>query len=255
MLRRFNETGRKTISKENASVRIQSAEADQSPVFKVNLDLEQYDFAPEAMVRVEASRSIVVERWDAGSIRDVVQRGHYMGHLKVAPTSSQFKVVVVAGDGSGRLQGASGPIKPMLPVESLIALRPADIGGEVWRVSFGDSDLPELLVNNQLEMMSEIVRSDAQFRSLVMPQVLRTVLTQIIFVDGADYDDEEESWHKGWFNLAQSLHSRQAPKVTDGADSNQAQEALDWIDQVVGEFSKQKVHAADLYRDVRQAAS
>ena len=255
MLRRFNETGRKTISKEHASVRIQSAEADQSPAFKVDLDLEQYDFAPEAMVRVEASRSIVVERWDAGSIRDVVQRGHYMGHLKVAPTSSQFRVVVVGGGGSGRLLGASGPIKPKLPVESLIALRPADIGGEVWRVSFGDSDLPELLVNNQLEMMSEIVRNDAQFRSLVMPQVLRTVLTQIIFVDGADYDDEEESWHKGWFNLAQSLHGRRAPKVTDGPDSNQAQEALDWIDQVVGEFSKQKVHAADLYRDVRQAAS
>ena len=255
MLRRYNATGRKTISKEDASVRIQSAEVDQSPVFKVDLDLEQYDFAPEAMVRIEASRSIVVERWDAGTVHDVIQRGHYTDYLKIAPTGSQFKIVVVSGDGTGRLLGASGPIAPILPVESLIALRPADIESEVWRVSFGDSDLPELLVNNQLETMSEIVRNDAQFRSLVMPQVLRTVLTQIIFVDGADYDDDELSWHKGWFNLAQSLHGRRPPKVTDDADSNQAHDALEWIDQVVGEFSKQKVHAADLYRDVRQTAS
>lgn len=255
MLRRFNETGRKSISREHASVRIRPSEADQTTSFKVDLDLEDYDFGPDAVVRIEAWRSNIGERWAAGTIRDVVERGYYMDQMKEAPITSQFRVVVVDGDGSGKLLGASGPIKPRLPVESLIALLPEDLGGEVWRVDFGDGDRPALLVNNRLEMMSEVVRSDAQFRSLVMPQVLRTVLTQIIFVDGADVDDEEEGWHKGWFNLAQSVHGGQVPKVTERDDQAQAEMAQDWIDRVISAFSEQKVHAADLYRATQQAAS
>ncbi|MYB21443.1 MAG: hypothetical protein F4066_06640 [Chloroflexi bacterium] len=255
MLRRFNETGRKTIAREHASVRIRPSEGDQPTSFKVDFELEDYNFSPDAVVRIEAWRSNIGERWEAGTVRDVVERGYLVDQMREAPITSQFRVVVVEGDGTGKLLGASGPIKPRLPVESLIALEPQDLGAEVWRVDFGDGDRPTLLVNNQLEMMSEIVRNDAQFRALVMPQVLRSVLTQIVFVDGADLDDEEDGWHKGWFILAQSVHGGQVPKVTERDDQAQAEIAQDWIEQVVSAFSEQKVHAADLYREVQQAAT
>ena len=255
MLRRFNETGRKTISKEHATVRVRPREDSDNSAFRIDFQLDGYGFDPAAVVRVEAWRSNIGERWDVGTVADAAYRGEFVGLMNEAPMSSQFKVVVVAGDGSGKLLGASGPIKPKQPTESLIPLEPTDLGSEVWRVDFADDGQPVLLVNNRLEMMSEIVRSDDQFRALVMPQVLRTVLTHIIFVAGADYDDDEEGWHQGWFNLAQSVFTAKAPKVTDPDSDSQRLDAQTWIEDVVAEFSEQRVKAADLYSRAQQAAS
>ena len=257
MLRRFNETGRKTISKEHAHVLVRQREDTNNAYFRMDLQLDSYGFDPAAVVRVEAWRSNIGERWEVGTVADAANRGEFSGFMNEAPMSSQFKVVVVAGDGSGRLLGTSGPIKPKLPTESLIPLEPTDLGSEVWRVDFdGDGDgQPVLQVNSRLEMISEIVRTDDQFRALVMPEVFRTVLTHIVFVAGADHDDDEEDWHRGWFNLAQSVFSTKAPKVTDPEDSSQQLDAQNWIDEVVAQFSEQRVKAADIYGRARQAGS
>ena len=255
MLRRFNHTGRHTISKDHVSIRVRPREHSDKAAFIADLELDGYGFDPAAVVRMEASRSLIVERWDVGTVTDATNSREFLGLMNEVPMTSQFKVFVVAGDGSGRLLGASGPIKPKLPVESLIPLEPTDLGGEVWRVDFVDDGQPVLLVNNRLPAMSEIVRNDKQFRALVMPQVLRTVLTHIIFVAGADYDDDEETWHQGWFNLAQAVFSTRAPKVTNPEDDSQLLDAQRWIEEVVAEFSERRVKAAEIYGRARQEDS
>ena len=255
MLRRFNSTGRQKILNEHAAVRIRAPDDNNARSFELTLDLSSYQFDPEAQVRIVAWRSNVGERWDLGVAGQLSPGAQISKRMHEVPDTSQFRVVVAAGDGSGMLLGATVAIKPKMPVESLIALRPDDLGEEVWRVSFGDDDMPELLVNNKIEMMSEIVRSDAAFRALVMPQVLRTVLTQIMFVLGGDSDDNEEPWYLGWFHLAQSLLPGEIPKIADHDDSSQQAAAQAWIEQVVHAFAMAKVNAAEQYRGAQQAAS
>ena len=248
MLRNFNSTGRQKILNEHAQVVIHPAAREEAPLFDVDLQLARYNFEPDAAVRVEAWRTNISQRWSFGTIGQLKPPREVDRRMTVAPVESQFKVFVVAADGSGRLLGATGPIKPKLPRESLIPLQEKELEGEVWRVNFGDDDLPILEVNNQLEQISEIVRSDAAFRSLVMPQVLRTVLTQILLVEEADADDDEEGWHSGWLRLAQAHVPGRPPKVTDRSDSGQRQQAQTWIDQVVGKFSAERVQAVAGYR-------
>ena len=255
MLRRFNYTDRKRISKDDAIVKIRSGGAGQIPIFDIELRLEQYGFAaldPDARVRVEAHRGNAAQRWDFGTVSNLTPPPEHERCLTEAPVTSQFKVVVVA-DGSGRLLGASQHIKPQLPRESLIPLDQVDLEGEVWRIDFGDGDdLAVLQVNSRLEMISEIARSNDQFIALVMPQVLRTVLTQIILVEGADADDTE-SPHSAWINFARSLRPGEPPKVTDSGDDAQRRRAREWIDEVVRTFSLQKVDAVERYRQAREA--
>ncbi len=255
MLRRFNATGRKKIVGQHALVRILPANDGDKRRFEIELDLTSYQFPSDARVRVEAQRSNVAEHWDFGAAGQLAP-DTYSKIISQAPITSQFKVIVVAGDGSGKLLGASASITPKQPTESLIPLTPTDLGHEVWRVSFGDDDeLPVLEVNSSIEAISEIVRSDTAFRSLVMPQVLRTVLTQIIFVLGGDTNDDEESWHLGWFRLAQSFVPGKPPKLSDDPDPSEKTEASEWIERVVEAFAARKVQAAERYRDAQQAAS
>ena len=257
MLRRFNQTGRHRIHTEHVEIQIRSANERNVRICEITLDLSSYDFEPDAAVRVEAWRGNISERWDFGEAGQLGVGARFDRPMNEAPENSQFKVVVVAADGSGRLLGASAAIKPKMPVESLIPLTPTDLGDEVWKVSFGETNdgLPDLLVNSRIERISEDVRSDEKFRSLVMPQVLRSVLSHIIFVLGGDEDDDEAGWYVDWFRLAKSVAPGEIPKVTDRQDQSKLEDAQDWIDRVVEEFATKKVHAAEQYRMAQQGTS
>ena len=249
MLRRYNYTGRSTIAKQHAVVEIRRAERGAAPIFDVNLKLDSYNFEPDASVRVEASRGNIGQRWSFGTVGSLTPPPDANRRLTEVPDGAQFRVVVVASDGSGRLLGACEKISPELPERSLIALKATDLGGEVWRLDFGEGDLPVLLVNSQLEMMSEAARSDHQFRSLVMPQVFRSVLNQIMFVERADFDDgNEEGWYQGWLRLAKTLVEDHPPNVTQSDSESERSAAQDWIDRVVDAFSAQRLKAVELYR-------
>ncbi len=253
MLRRFNQTGRDRIHTEHVGVQLRSVDEQNVRICEITLDLSSYQFAPDSAVRVEAWRGNISQRWDLGKAGELGIGTRFDRPMNEAPENSQFKVVVVAADGTGKLLGASTAIRPKMPVASLIPLTPTDLGDEIWKVNFGDeSDLPELLVNNKIETISEIVRNDDAFRALVMPQVLRSVLTQIIMVLGGDEDDDEERWYLDWFRLAKSIAPGDVPKVTDRTDLSQLEAAQEWIDRVVTVFATTKVQATERYRSVVQ---
>ena len=247
MIRHFNSTRRQTIQRADVKVRIQPSEEQAAPVFDLELNLDRYSFPPTAVVRLEAWRSNAAQRWDYGVVGNLQPPADAQRRLTDVPQSAQFKVFVVAGDDTGRLLGLSHAIKPMLPRESLIPLMPCDLGDEVWRIEFSEDDLPELQVNSKLEMISEIVRSDGQFRSLVMPQVLRSVLSYIVLVRREDPDDDAGGWWMGWYRLARSLDDREIPKLDAQATGASVEEAQEWIERIVAAFAAQRVDAAAVY--------
>ena len=151
------------------------------------------------------------------------------------PQSSQFKVQVVAGDGSGRLLGACPSIKPALPLRSLLPVREADddeLGGEIWRVDFGDDELPELLVNREISGISEIVRTNKDFRALVMPAVLRAILTRLLIDARADPEDEERRLGRVGSSWQRALHpdpNAAVPRLPHDGDDSAHDAARSWI--------------------------
>ena len=252
MIRRLNSTGRRTIERRHVAVSLRPAEDGAPSIFDLRLDLDGYGFPTDARVRVEAWRSNAVQRWDYGAVGALTPPTDDERRMIEIPQSSQFKVQVVAGDGSGRLLGACPSIKPALPLRSLLPVREGDddeLGGEIWRVDFGDDELPELLVNREISGISEIVRTNKDFRALVMPAVLRAILTRILIDARADPEDEESAW-EGWFKLARALHpdpNAAVPRLPPDGDDSAHDAARSWIDAVVGAFARDKVAAVGVY--------
>ena len=251
MRRRLNGTGRSRIDHQHARVALREAEGGDRPIVEVALDLTGYGFPDDARVRVEAWRDRAVQRWDWGAAGAPLSPPEDERRLTL-PDSAQFRVIVVASDGSGLLFGHAPNIRPLLPRRSLLPVREsADLGDEVWRVDFGDGmDQPELLINPDVEGISEIVRGDEAFRSLVMPNVLRTILRHIVFVERGEPNDDEGPW-RGWFGIARSLLPDEPPRpLRDNADETEKAAASRWIDGVVEVFADDRVAAAKTYNAV-----
>lgn len=255
MKRRLNSTSRKRIVREHAQVLLRETKQDAPPVFDLTLDLASYRFPSDAQVRVEAWRSNAVQRWDFGTVGGLAPPSDDERQLSEVPSSAQFRVIVVAGDGSGLLLGHAPNIRPVLPRKSLLPVRESgELGDEVWRVDFGDGmDQPELLINPTVDGISEIVRSDDAFRSLVIPDVLRTILTHIVLVERQDPDDNEGPW-EGWFAIARALvPNEELPYLgRSTAGETEVAAATAWIDRVVESFADKRVDAADAYNKVLQ---
>ena len=250
MIRRLNSTGRRTVRREHAKVSLRPAENGAPSIHDLQLDLAGYGFPPDARVRVEAWRSNAVQRWDYGAVCALTPPSAEQRRMTEVPQSSQFRVLVVAGDGSGRLLGHAPSIKPILPLRSLLPVREVgddELSGEIWRVEFGDGELPELLVNSAVGGISEIVRGNRDFRALVMPAVLRVILTRILIDERADPDDGESAW-EGWFRLASNLlPDAEIPRLESSEEGTDLSEARGWIDAVVGAFARDKVFAVGVY--------
>ena len=255
MIRRLNRTGRRQIARADVAVRLRSTEGNEPPIFDLALHLDDYGFPPDARVRVEAWRSNAVQRWDFNTVADVLagnQPSDDERRMRDVPQSSQFRVLVVAGDGSGRLLGHLPSIRPVLPQESLLPIKEVGedrLGEEVWRVDFGDGgNSPVLLLNSTVTDINKIVRTDVPFRSLVMPAVLRGILTQALIDQHAEPEDDEDSSWNGWFLLAESLcPEAEIPSLGIQTQESDLNAVKEWIEIVVRAFAKERVLAASAY--------
>ena len=264
MIRRFNRTGRVSIPSGRAMVTLRRLEQNGRVVpgpaakagpgaawcFDLKLDLAAYRFPRDARVRVEAWRGNAFQRWEWGRVGAPSEPSEGYRVLTDVPETSQFRVSVIAADDSGRLLGLADKLRPRLPVESLLPLVPADLGGEVWRLDYGQADdIVVLEVNHNLPDFDRTVRTDPAFRGLVMPQVLRSILERALLVEREEPGDPEGRW-SSWFELAKSiLPDRDPPSVSRDAHDDDIRQADDWIKAVVAAFSAGKVKALDGYRE------
>ena len=141
MIRRLNRTGRRQIARSDVSVRLRSTEGNEPPIFDLNLNLGSYGFPPDSRVRVEAWRSNAVQRWDYGTVGILKEPPDEERRMRDVPQTAQFRVMVVAGDGSGRLLGHLPSTRPVLPQKSLLPVqegrrrstRGGSLASRLWR--------------------------------------------------------------------------------------------------------------------------
>jgi len=251
MLRRFNYTGRKKIIKEHIEFSLQEDES-KNTYFDLKLDLDSYNFLPKAIIRLEAWRSNAVQRWHLGEVNNQRELSQQERNLKDVPSTCQFKILVVDPDKSGLLYGKSNAFRP-LSARSFNSLLPAELsenlGQEIWKLDFSDEDQVVLLLNKSIPDIEQIISNDSTFRSLVMPEIFRSILKHAILVDEAslsDYDDEKWS---DWIALAKYYLG--PSKITDAeavTPEEKREEANKWIDDVIQAFANNsKVKAADSY--------
>lgn len=247
MIRHFNRTGRVRILREHVDLSLQPGRDGEPRVFNLSLSLGEYNFDRDARIRVEASVSNVSQRWNFGTVGHFTPPPDHERRMTEVPPTARFRIFVVKNDDSGLLLGAADGIAPTQDASSLLPIQESnDLGEEVWRLDFSSVGEPLLLLNGEVDNISGIVRADATFRSLVMPDVLRSILLHAVVVERRDPDDDQSPWNL-WFETARAvLPNRDVPNLSvDDADS---QDAVAWIDDVVRAFAQTRVKAVANYQ-------
>ena len=234
------------------TITLHKPEDDSQPAtFDVELDLATLDLPYDAIVRVEAHRGRSAMRFDWGTVEHPVPPADR--HLYNVPFPPRFRVMVLAPDGSGRLLALADKLTPRWHDErsSLLEVEFTDLGMEVWRLKFDENGgSPVLEVNKNIEDISFAVRRDEAFRSLVLPEVLRSILTRALIVEGENPDDDEESsnW-RSWMLCVRDFYHEEYPQMSDdevvdkGAISG-------WIDNAVAAFTDKRFRAKTFYEGV-----
>lgn len=255
MYRRFNYTRRKEIARQHCQIDLHRIGQDRT-CFSAKLNLSDYGFDPNALIRVDAWRSNASQRWDFGKVGAVAQLAESERTLHDVPSTAQFKISVVAPDDSGRLLGVTPALKPKRvdePKESLLPVQLEDLGNEVWRLDFGDGTNPAVLyVNNRIEGGAEMVTGSSSFQPIALPAVFREVLTHAILVQGVDQDDTRQNDWEDWLKLASHyMGGEKVPYVPPGEEGEHRQDAVRWIDRAVAAFAaKHEFMSPESFADV-----
>lgn len=255
MYYRFNYTKRREIARRYCQIDLHRIDGDRA-YFSAQLRLDGYGFDPSASIRIDAWRSNASQRWDFGTVGEILPPPQSERVLHDVPTTAQFKVSVVASDGSGLLYGVSPALKPKRvdePRESLLPVTQEDLGNEVWRLDFGDGTDPAVLqVNKQIDGDVQVITGSSSFQPIALPAVFREVLTHAILVQGVDQDDTIESGWQDWLKLASHhVGGEKVPYVPPSADDQRRQEAVRWIDRAVESFAaKHEFMIPETFADV-----
>lgn len=250
MSRRLNFTHRQRVRQDEVGIQIVSS--SKHLVVDVAIDLSRLvkaGLSPSFPVFLEAYHDPQSERLPLGTV------GTLAGVRRLAIPSFGaeepvlFRLKVVDNDKiEGRLAAFCNQIRPKPlgehETESLLDVKVAPIEGEVFRLDLPSTPYtkPVLLLSEALDLeMTGGIKTFAltpMFVALVLPQVIRQVLTNWLKAgsddgDDGDGDDEAENQPRAqWLTFARFLTGTGPPETDDEV------EVANWIDEVVASFSR-----------------
>lgn len=234
MIRRYNYTGRKAISRSDVKLRV-----EDSPLrLRADLALNDYGLPADARVFVEAYRQTNWMRFDFGTAGAVKAPAD----LNLTEFDSRegilFRVRVTAtANPEGRLLAEAGQVSPLQmndtgekSREPLLPIKPAELGEEVFRVDF--SDRPIMLINSQFGDWRALARSPF-FICMALPQTFREILTRVLRVERYFETEDPEDWRARWLAFAAAL-----PGSSDPPEEEETDDIDDWITEAVAAFAR-----------------
>lgn len=238
MIRRFNYTGRKRIPRANIHITILNAPRGRE--FEATIRTKDLKLPADARLFVEAYHKSDYMRFDFGTVGaqrtppDRLLTAFYDG----ARILFRVKVVGV-GDAAGQIIAEADQIKPKSPDDTknrdpLLPVRTVgNMEDQIWRLSWSAG--PVLELNNKEHEIKGLITADARFKTLVLPQVLRSVLIRILSEDmDGDTETEEGRVAARWLEFADSLYPSTPPQV--GERDYTAIES--WADAVISAFCR-----------------
>jgi hypothetical protein len=234
MIRRFNYTGRRKLPRENINLRLNR----NGSAMTFDAELSKFDglgLPGSAQIFVEAYHQAAYMRFDFGTVAqpqiplDRQLSAFYDGspvnfRVKVIDTSTETGCILAVADRLHPLRDDSDiKCDPLIPVRMV-----GGMGQEIWRVVW-DATGPVLELNQEQAGIKETILKKHIFRSIVLPEVLRTVLTRIL-VDEMDLDEEYAERAKLWLKFVSGFHNETEP------DDREFPTVDAWVNRAVRSF-------------------
>lgn len=245
-IRRLNYTKRKKLLSKHVRIRLSPKAEEKARTFEADLQLPA-GLPADAQVVVEAYRSSPAARmrFDFGTVGAVRPPPTEERRLEdfddvLPPPLFRVKVTDTAGE-PGKLLADAHQIRPIDPDEEpnrtrgILYISWKDNEGPVWELELDDPRGPQLFIDKTADPHHELP-GRIEFKALVYPEVIRRVLTWILFDGQGNSVDDPESWHGFWLLFPQRAFgfSEQPPKTDSDDDTKFA-----WIDAVVRHCSRE----------------
>lgn len=233
MLRKLNFTDRAKVSRADVHVTLRR-DSEGVLLFDPMLSLAEVPAPPDARVFIEAYHRTSYMRFDCGTVGAIAIPADRR-LTDIDSSSVRFRIKIV-DDRAHRILAVADDIRvtehapepgqeaPLLPVQF------ENLDQQVWRITF-EPDMPILQLNNRIAGIEKIAKEDALFFALVYPAAVREILTQILLVEGHDVFEQTDDWWSLWIRWAARYTNTPMPSDPD--------DALQWIEEVVGAFCSQ----------------
>ncbi|MEA2165447.1 MAG: hypothetical protein QOK37_3574 [Thermoanaerobaculia bacterium] len=233
MLRKLNFTERTSIARSACSFELRR-DPDGVLAFDAKIDLAGVTAPAGSRIFIEAQYRTSYQRFDCGLIGALsIPHDRRLTEID-SDRVVRFRVKVVDQSAGARRvvassndivvscdRGGDGARLSLLPVNF------TDLDDQVWRIHF-EADQPVLELNNRIDAIERLARSDPQFFALVYPAAIREVLTRYLVIDRWEDGNEESEWPDLWIRWARDL--------TGDAVPSDADERAAWIDDVIAAF-------------------
>lgn len=235
MLRTFNYTKRKKIPKESVSLTLNKV--GENTYFSSVLKIDDLGFVPNGKVFIEAYYGPTSIRFDFGEVSKIKQpEDTNITEINKISDKIFFRLKVVDEEKglilgyADKLSLADDEKKNRSAIFYVNAVQMNTT--EIWRLNFytdGDGT-PVLEINNAIDGIRDIARSDIKFLALVYPAAVRIILAKI--AQDNSFDRESDNWSSKWIVFTQEvLGIRTTP------ENNDDEEKLnDWYNDVVNSF-------------------
>jgi hypothetical protein len=209
-LAQINHTNRLKITRNK--VRIQLHKHFTPWQFSVSLDIGDLNLADDDRIVVEATHSIITERFGHGT----VDAPYPVTPLELTELTGRpnihFRIKVIAADGSGLIAAeadqipVTGSSKSNNQQISILEYDESVDRPLPWWLDWNGGSLPVLVFNPDVHDVSAFAKSD-MYRGSSAAAVVEQVLTRMCFVDETeDYDeDDEQSWQTLWLDFIRQL--------------------------------------------------
>ncbi len=234
MQRRINWTNRKRIGRGDILIRIDSSQ--KPATFSAELRFKDGQLPSDARVVIDVRQRTTMKRFGYGTVGRISPEEHCnLQGFSEDTGSIRFAVKVIAPGSSGRILAEARNVPVEDPMEkaagrrSILPVEAADLGQELYRVSFDGVDgKPVLRINNRVGDVHRVARS-AYFRTLVLPEILRQVLQRVID-DNPDISDSD-LWQNDWIRFGNALPDVKPfdPETGDSDDDS-------WLNSAVTGF-------------------
>jgi len=231
--RRLNSTGRKRITRDRVKIELTPPlDTVAFPSATATISLAGLDLDPSATVALEAYFRSSSMRFSCGTAAAI----NVPPRLQLTDIDRggaiQFRLLVIASDGSGRILASAEGLKPVQDAnqerQPLLRLRETDLGDQLWRVDLDDRNGPWLVVNSRIPGLVSQLKSSPLVQGLVLPHALRAVLSAL---PSEGVEDGDEDWGNDWRQFLEQLGLSTEPDDPTDDDSK-----IDWVEQAVERF-------------------
>jgi hypothetical protein len=240
MIRRFNYTGRKKLNRSDFNLTLTEM-LNSTTTFDAELRLQELGLPDTAGVYIEAYHRAFYKRFYFGKVSRIEPPADRVLEGVKGADGIHFRIKIVDESGKhGRLVASADRISPLSKEQSdadkvsLLHVVYEDLRDEIWKLEL-DGDWPALVVNKRIEGITEIVRADPQFFSLVYPTVVRQILTEIILNQSYYSDSVDDDWQSLWLQFVEGLPGMMPHPQPSDTEADRTR-IVDWIDDAVSSF-------------------